>query len=114
MLFRSSDPKSDSESVVSRNEAEAIMATSLKQAELSADDKAYLDQLVSARTGLSHADADARVNDTFEKAKTAADVARKTLAHTLLWAFCALLIGAFSASYAATIGGRQRDHVVVI
>jgi hypothetical protein len=91
-----------------------IFATSLKQAELLDDDKTYLDQLVSARTGLGHSDADKRVSDTFEKAKESADVARKSLAHTLLWAFCALLIGAFSASYAATIGGRQRDHVVVI
>jgi len=28
----------------------------------------------------------------------------------LLWIFIALLIGAFSASYAATIGGKQRDQ----
>jgi len=30
-------------------------------------------------------------------------------AHTLLWLFVALLVGAFSASYAGTIGVRQRD-----
>jgi hypothetical protein len=30
----------------------------------------------------------------------------------LLWAFLALLIGAFCASFAANIGGRQRDQVV--
>ena len=47
-------------------------------------------------------------------AKQTAETIRKTLAHTLLWAFVALLIGAFCASYAATIGGRQRDHVVLI
>jgi len=31
-----------------------------------------------------------------------------------LWTFLALLMGAFCASYAATVGGRQRDHVQVI
>jgi hypothetical protein len=29
----------------------------------------------------------------------------------LLWLFLSLLMGAFSASLAAMIGGRQRDHV---
>jgi len=36
---------------------------------------------------------------------------RSAAAQTALWTFVALLIGAFSASIAATIGGRQRDHV---
>jgi hypothetical protein len=112
MLFRNS--KSDIGAAVERNEAAAIFATSLKQTELTADDKNYLDQLVSARTGMSISDADKRVTDTFGKAKDSADAARKILAHSLLWAFCALLIGAFSASYAATIGGRQRDNVVIV
>jgi hypothetical protein len=114
MLFRTSIPKLDAVSAADRAEAEAIFATSLKHAELSADDRTYLDQLVAARTGLTNADADKRVGETFDKAKEAADSARKILAHTLLWAFCALLIGAFSASFTATIGGRQRDHVVII
>jgi hypothetical protein len=41
-------------------------------------------------------------------------MARKATAHLLLWFFLALLMGAFSASYAATIGGRQRDHVKAV
>ena len=45
---------------------------------------------------------------------TTADTTRKIVAHSLLWAFLALLIGAFCASFAATIGGRQRDHVVIV
>jgi hypothetical protein len=35
--------------------------------------------------------------------------ARSAAAQTALWTFVALLVGAFSASFAATIGGRQRD-----
>lgn len=49
-----------------------------------------------------------------DAARQAADTARKAAAHTLLWIFVASLIGAFSASYAATIGGRQRDLVLTI
>jgi hypothetical protein len=54
------------------------------------------------------------VSDVFAAAQQAADTARKTIAHSLLWTFVALLIGAFCASFTATIGGRQRDHVVIV
>jgi len=70
--------------------------------------------LVAARTGLSQPEADKRVSDIMNDAKQAADSARKAASHSLLWIFLALLIGAFCASYAATIGGSQRDHVKVI
>ena len=75
---------------------------------------AYLVQLVTARTGLQQADAENRVSNVFAEAREAADAARKAAAHFLLWLFIALLIGAFCASYAATIGGRQRDNVRVV
>ena len=114
MLFRSDHPAIDSANPNDWSEAAVIFAESLKKSDLASDDKNYVDQLVSTRTGLSQTDADKRVSDTFNKAKEAAESTRKILAHTLLWAFLALLIGAFCASFAATIGGRQRDHVVVI
>ena len=50
----------------------------------------------------------------FDQARQAADDARKATAHGLYWLFLAMLIGAFSASYAATIGGRQRDNVLIV
>src|ERR1700682_2247595 len=74
----------------------------------------YLTQLVAASTGVTKPDADKRVSEVFGAAQQAADSARKVVAHSLLWAFLALLIGAFCASLGATIGGRQRDHVVVV
>jgi hypothetical protein len=43
------------------------------------------------------------------KAREAADAARKASAMAALALFISLLIGAFVASYAAIIGGRQRD-----
>jgi hypothetical protein len=112
LLFRSANR--DGNQASDRNEAAIIFETSLKHGVLSAEDKSYLDQLVMARTSLSQEDADKRVTDVFAKTQEAAETSRKTLAYSLLWVFVALLIGAFCASFSATIGGRQRDHVVTI
>jgi hypothetical protein len=79
----------------------------------SGTNKTYLAQVVSARTGLSQSDAEKRVSDVFEEAQQSAESARKALGHLSLWLFVALLSGAFCASYAGTIGGKQRDHVRV-
>ena len=87
-----------------------------------AADRTYVAQVIAARTGLSQADAEKRVSDVVEQAnnaknnaiaaaKTAADAARKTGVYVALWAFISLLIGAFSASYIATVGGRVRDDL---
>jgi hypothetical protein len=72
--------------------------------------------MVAARTGLSQPEAEKRVSDATAQAKAAeaqareaADAARKAAAHLALWSFLALLIGAFTASYAAIVGGRHRD-----
>ena len=96
-----------------RDEAAAILGHALLQPEMSASDGTYLVQLVSANTGLSQADAERRVSETIAADRQAVDTARKALAHSLYWLFVAFLMGAFCASYAATIGGRQRDHLLV-
>ena len=74
-------PDSDAAAV---GQASRILIASAAAGEISADDKTYLSQLVAARTGLSEADAKARVDalvakveDTKVKAKQAADTARK-------------------------------------
>ena len=108
-----------------RVEIGKIFATGLSTGSLAADDRAYLGQIVASRTGLSQAEAEARVDavygraakaaaDAKAKAQQAADTARKAGAHTALWMFVALLLGAFVASLAATFGGRQRDHERVL
>jgi len=96
------------------SEVAVIFANDLRQGDLSAEDKTYLGQIVAARTGISESDAEQRVANAFTQIQQAADTARKTMAHTSLWIFLALLIGAFCASLAATWGGAQRDRVVVI
>lgn len=113
-LFRSDAIKADPGGAPFRGEAGIILTRALRQGELSTSDKSYLAQLVAAETGLSQTDADKRVTDVFIQAQQAAEIVRKATAHSLLWAFIALLIGAFCASFSATIGGKQRDHVVMV
>jgi hypothetical protein len=77
--------------------------------DLSAADKTYVAQIVAARTGLSQADAEKRVNDVIAEAKTAADNARRGAAKLSFWLTAAMLFGAFAASLAAVEGGSLRD-----
>ena len=104
-----------------RNEVTRIFANALRTGALPAGDKTYVAQVIAKRSGISQADAEKRVDDTYAaykkaiddattKAKEAADTARKAAAYGSLWMFVALLCGAFIASLAATFGGRLRDR----
>lgn len=84
------------------------------------DDVRYLGQRVAQSTGMTQAEAEKRVVDTYARmqakvrdavtaTKAAADEARKVSRNAALWLFVSLLAGAFVASLAATFGGRQRD-----
>ena len=77
--------------------------------DLNTADKTYVAQVVAARTGMSQADAEKRVNDVIVEAKTAADNARKGAAKLSFWLTAAMLFGAFAASLAAVEGGSLRD-----
>lgn len=113
-LFRSDGSKPETEVAPASREAATVFAFGLQHGKLYPADKSYLDRMVMARTGASQADADKTVYDAFANAQTAAEATRKAVAHTLLWTFIALLIGAFCASFAGTIGGRQRDKVAIL
>jgi hypothetical protein len=94
-----------------RAEASRLLLRSLRdKSDLSGSDRAYLAQLVSARTGLSQADADKRVTDVVTQAKSDLDKARSAAAKLALWFTAALLAGALSASLAAIEGGQLRDR----
>jgi hypothetical protein len=120
MLLRSDRPP-QGDQAGAQAEASRILARALYTGDLPASDKTYLAQLVASRTGMSEPDAAKRVAEVFDQAKTAkqqvadkakaaADAARKAGVYVALWAFISLLVGAFSASYMATVGGRQRDE----
>ncbi|HEY4073836.1 MAG TPA: hypothetical protein VGM52_12110 [Herbaspirillum sp.] len=108
-----------------REEVTRIFVNALRNGSMSDADKTYVAQVLAKRNGISQADAEKRVNDTYaayskaitdaqNNAKVAADKARKAAAYASLWMFVALLCGAFVASLGATFGGRQRDRVVLI
>ena len=76
----------------------------------------YLARLIAARAGISQQDAEKRIDDTMnqmkaaaDKAKEAADAARKASAKASFYLFFSMFVGAFIASAAGAIGGRQRD-----
>ena len=104
----------------SSTEVTRILMNTIRAGTLPAADARYVGQLVAQRTGLSQADAEKRVTDTYARmqaslneaqasAKDAADTARKASAYGALWLFISLLAGAFVASLSATWGGRMRD-----
>ncbi len=111
MLFRSDRPAAPGDTSASTAEAGRILSRALiPGGSLSAGDRTYLAQIVSARTGLSQADAEKRVNDVITQAQTAADDARKAAAKLALLMAAALLAGALAAAFAAAEGGRERDN----
>ena len=113
-MFRSDRIGNEQKDISAQAEASRIFANALIQSQIPAADQTYLARLVSAKTGITDAESEARVSRAIADARQSEDSARKATAHFLLWLFLALLTGAFSASYAATIGGRQRDHVRAI
>jgi len=98
-------------------ETAAILMNDTADNTFSADDRTYLAHQVAARTGLSEADAETRVNsvitrlDTLrQQAAQAAETARKALVGFFTVLFISLLVGAFIASVSAALGGRLRDQ----
>lgn len=92
-----------------REQTARIFAAGLRDGTLRTDDRQYLANVVAQQTGVAPAEASKRVDERFNEALGAADQARKTAAHSSLWFFVALMLGAFFASLAATYGGRRRD-----
>jgi hypothetical protein len=118
MLFRSTNP-AEGDTAGSRAETARILTGSIHDGNVvpSPADKAYMAQLVAARTGLSQPEAEQRVdavvtqlNDAGQKIRKAADVARKRAAQLSIATALAMLVGAFVASVAAAVGGSIRDE----
>lgn len=92
-------------------------AVNIQNPQVDAGDRTYLASLVSQQTGMPQAEAEKRVDETFarlkeaeQKARDAADKARKA---TLIAAFLAaatMAIGAAAACAGAALGARHRDE----
>ncbi|WP_439617764.1 hypothetical protein [Shinella sp.] len=79
-------------------------------------DRAYMSAIVASRAGVIPEEARARVDQVLQQvedaknaALKAADEARKSAATVAMLGALSLLVGAFIASAAAALGGRQRD-----
>jgi hypothetical protein len=118
-LFRSERPDA-TQGDAAKAEVARIVSISVARGSISPDDKAYAARVIAAQAGVDQAAAEKRIDDTInrakqladetkQKAREAADQARKAAVGFALWAFISMLIGAFSATYAATRGGRTRD-----
>lgn len=111
-MFRGGRAAANADEDVYKAEAASVFAHSIaNHSSLAPDDRNYVASLVVVTTGVSRAEAEARVSSAFDRDLAAIDQARKSAAHSLYWLFVALLLGAFTASFAATMGGRRRDHV---
>ena len=111
-LFRSDNPSAQGQQNPSDTRAGVVrlFSTSFHNGnDLSANDRSYVAKVVAARTGLSQADAEKRVNDVAIQIKADLDKARKAAMQMAIWLTLSLFIGAFSASLAATEGGGLRD-----
>ena len=112
-LLRSDNPSAQGQQNASdtRLELDRLFTKSFHDGtDLNPVDRAYSAKLVSARTGLSQADAEKRVNDVVTQVKTDLDKSRKAAMQTSIWLTLSLFVGAFCAALAATEGGGLRDR----
>jgi hypothetical protein len=96
-------------------------AANLANPQLNAPDRAYLVQLVMQQTGMPQADAEKRVDDAFsqlkaaeQKARDAAEHARKVALIAAFLAAATLAIGCAAACAAAGVGARHRDEKTLV
>lgn len=94
-----------------RSEAARILLTTSSHRGMLPDDRAYLVRLVERTTGLSPADADARVNQVSASAKQNINRARNSGVIIAFMTAAAALLGAVAAWFSALCGGRLRDGV---
>ena len=115
VLFRgASFNAAGSASADPRPEVMRLLTHGLANGEVSPADRAYLAALVAARTDISQAQANQRVDTFIGQSKEAADKTRKAGAAFAIYTAISLLIGAFIACVAAALGGRERDSMMLV
>lgn len=108
--------RSRSDDTAAAAEVSRILINAAAANNMSDEDRAYLATIVASRTGLTPEQASGRVETVLQRieqakveAKKVADEARRSASTTALLGALSLLVGAFIASTAAALGGRQRD-----
>lgn len=115
-LYRAPAEVTQASTAEARAESLRIIMHAVKGDAFPAEDRAALAQSVMRNTGLSQAEAEARVDQTISnveaakvEAKQTADKVRKTSAAIAIFTFASMLVGAFIACVTAALGGRCRD-----
>jgi hypothetical protein len=113
-LFRSTSAEPVSEGRYT--EVTRLLSNAVAVGDLSADDKAYLTNLVAARSAVPPQEAQKRVDDILTQMKAdevrvrkAADAARAAAAEASIYMALSMFVGAFVACAAAALGGKRRD-----
>jgi hypothetical protein len=92
-----------------RAEMARLLTGAVAQGEFPAADRTYMAELVAARTGVDQAEAERRVTQTINAAKSATDKARKAAVVLGFLIAASMLVAAAAAWWGATVGGRDRD-----
>jgi len=108
-LLRTS-PTTTPAAPLDRDDVARVLAISVANGQMTANDRSYLAQAVAQRAGIPAADAEKRVDTAFADAQRAVETARKAVALTGLLTASALLVGLAAAWYGAQRGGHNRDH----
>jgi len=110
-LLRTDRPAPADAETYGRAEAGRIALAASGRQPLAPDDRTYLVQLVSKRTGVAQPEAERRVEDFITRATRAIRKARRSAVVVGFLTGAALLLSAVVAWAAAEIGGRERDGV---
>lgn len=99
----------DTRSIVGR-----IISRTLADGQIDASDKTYLAQIISERTGMSQQQAEQRIDQTIDEAKStalaAADEARQAASLLGFWIVFIMLVTGIACWWAGTLGGHHRDE----
>lgn len=94
-----------------------VFAAGLTNPQLDARDRTYLARIVADQTGMPQSEAEKRVDETYadlkaaeQKARDAAEAARKTAIIAAFLAAATLAIGCAAACAGAALGARHRDE----
>lgn len=107
-LFRS-DRRPQGDISYSRAEANRILLAATSRQGMKPDDRGYLARVVANQTGIAQPDAEKRVDEAVEAARTAVKKARQSGVILGFSVAVSLLLGAAAAWYAACLGGQHRD-----
>lgn len=93
-----------------RPEAARLLMGSIGDDRVASTDRAYLSQIVAARTGLSALDAETRVTSVGAELRQSLEKTRRASILLGFLAAAALLVAAATAWWAACVGGTHRDQ----